>query len=75
MKGEVRLPANYLEVGLTPDGRDVIVNHPVDPETLRLGFGHIVFSPDQARRLAKLLLRAADECSPSRERRLKGPFT
>ena len=34
MKGEVLLPANYLEVGLTPDGCEVIINHPVDPAVL-----------------------------------------
>ncbi len=67
------LPEKYLEVGLTPDGREVIINHPVDPETVRLRFGHIVFSPDQARRLAKLLLRKADECSPSRDPKLSLP--
>lgn len=68
MKGEVLLPEKYLEVGLTPDGREVIINHPVDPETVRLGMGHIVFSPAQARHLAKLLLRKADECDPPKDR-------
>jgi hypothetical protein len=59
--GEVLLPERYLKVGLTPDGREVIINHPVDPETVRVGAGHLVFSPAQARHLARLLLRKADE--------------
>jgi hypothetical protein len=67
-KGEVLLPEKYLEVGLTSDGREVIINHPVDPETTRLGSGHLVFSPAQARHLARLLLRKADECEPSPDR-------
>jgi hypothetical protein len=41
-----------LYVGHTEDTHEVIINHP--------GVGHIVFSPDQARNLARLLLDAAD---------------
>ena len=56
-------PENYLEVGLTADGREIVINHPhlsVDSN----GVGHIVFSPNQARHLGRLLLRKADECKP-----------
>jgi hypothetical protein len=52
-------PENYLEVGLTPDEREIVINHPAASRE-----GHIVFSPAQARHLAKLLLRKADECKP-----------
>ena len=54
-------PENCLEVGLTPDGREVVINHP-DLQPDANGCGHIVFSPQQARWLAKLLMRKADEC-------------
>ncbi len=53
--------AGYLEVGCDERG-EIVINHPsllVDEN----GVGHIVFSPDQARNLAKLLLRHANrEC-------------
>lgn len=61
--GAVLPPENYLEVGHTEDMREIVINHPnlmVD----RNGAGHIVFSPAQARALARLLLRKADECKP-----------
>lgn len=58
---ELLRPENYLEVGLTPDEREVVINHP-DLHVDAAGIGHIVFSPAQARHLAKLLLRKADEC-------------
>lgn len=58
---ELLRPANYLEIGLTADGREVVINHP-DVQVDRAGVGHIVFSPAQARHLAKLLLRKADQC-------------
>lgn len=62
-KSTVVLPARYLEVGLTLDGREVIINHP-DLQPDAAGCGHIVFSAAQARHLARLLLRKADECVP-----------
>lgn len=52
-----------LEVGITPDGTEVIVNHP-DLLPDENGCGHIVFSPAQARALAQLLLDKANECEP-----------
>jgi hypothetical protein len=61
--GELLLPKKYLEVGLTPDEREVVINHP-DLQPDSRGVGHIVFSPAQARHLAKLLLRKAGECKP-----------
>ena len=57
------LPAKYLEVGLTPDEREVVINHP-DLQPDSRGIGHIVFSPAQARDLARLLMRKANECKP-----------
>jgi hypothetical protein len=52
--------AGYLEVGISDDGREIIVNHPdLRPDVN--GVGHIVFSPNQARSLAKLLSGKADE--------------
>jgi hypothetical protein len=60
---QVLLPEKYLEVGLTPDEREVVINHP-DLQPDSRGVGHIVFSPAQARHLAKLLLRKASECKP-----------
>jgi hypothetical protein len=47
-----------LEVGLSSDEREIIVNIPDTGEQW------ITFSPAQARHLAKLLLRKADECKP-----------
>jgi hypothetical protein len=50
-----------LEVGLTPDGREVIVNHPeLIPDERG---GHIVFSPSQAIAFAELLIKKAMECT------------
>ncbi len=56
-------PAGYLQVGLSPDCREVIVNHP-DLQPDANGVGHLVFSPDQARTFAHLLLAKADKCAP-----------
>jgi hypothetical protein len=50
----------FLEVGHTEDTFDVVVNHP-DLKPDENGVGHIVFSPAQARNLARLLLQQADE--------------
>ena len=62
-RGEVLLPEKYLLVGLTPDEREIIINHP-NIQTDANGAGHIIFSPEQARHLARLLLRKAGECKP-----------
>ena len=53
-----------LEVGRTED-HEVIINHP-DLEPDENGVGHIVFSPDQARDLARLLIMHADQCDRER---------
>ena len=50
-------PSNTLEVGT--HGGEVIVNHP-DLKPDEWGVGHIVFSPQQARNFANLLLKHAD---------------
>ena len=51
-----------LEVGTNGNG-EVVINHP-DLKPDKKGVGHIVFSPRQARNLARLLLKQADiaEC-------------
>ena len=53
--------AGILEVGTTGKG-EIVVNHPdIDPD--KDGVGHLVFSPAQARNLARLLREKADEAS------------
>jgi hypothetical protein len=49
--------AGVLEVGCNEQG-EVVINHP-DLKPDADGVGHIVFSPDQARNLAKLLTKHA----------------
>lgn len=51
----------YLEVGLN-DNDEVVINHP-DLKPDEDGVGHIVFSPQQARNLAMLLLKHADDAA------------
>jgi len=53
--------AGFLEVGTTGEG-EVIINHP-DLKPDENGVGHIIFSVRQARDLARLLLRKADEAA------------
>lgn len=53
------VPENVLEIGLTENGYDVVVNHP-KLITDDNGYGHIIFSPAQAREFAKLLIKKAD---------------
>jgi hypothetical protein len=66
--GELLPPEKYLEVGHTPDRREIIVNIPMPLADLEASVGrgghHVVFSADQARSLARLLNRKADECKP-----------
>lgn len=58
-------PDGFLEVGSTEDGQHVILNHPaIDVD--ENGCGHILFSPEQARALAALLLECADDCDLAR---------
>lgn len=49
----------YLEVGANENG-EIVINHP-DLKPDENGVGHIVFSPGQARNLARLLLKNAEE--------------
>jgi hypothetical protein len=51
--------AGFLEVGTNGRG-EIVVNHP-DLKPDADGVGHIVFSPDQALNLAKLLLTKSVE--------------
>lgn len=57
------LSRGCLEVCTTPDGREVVVNHP-DLQPDNNGCGHIVFSPAQARAFAATLIKHAEACSP-----------
>lgn len=51
--------SGFLEVGTNGKG-EVVINHPdLTPDAD--GVGHIVFSPAEARDLAMLLLRKANE--------------
>lgn len=50
--------AGHLEVGTSGDG-EVIVNHP-KMQADAAGEGHVVFSPKQARELARILEHQAD---------------
>jgi hypothetical protein len=56
-----KMNPGFLEVGLSEDQREVIINHP-DLEPDENGCGHIVFSPAEARALARMLLAKAAEC-------------
>src|SRR5688572_1882837 len=64
MRNEV---GGFLEVGANEDG-EVVINHP-DLNADANGVGHIVFSPSQARHLARLLTENADQID--RESRAK----
>lgn len=57
----------YLEVGRDENG-DIVVNHP-DLQPDANGVGHIVFSPNQARHLAHLLLKHAEESEDEARRK------
>lgn len=54
--------SGFLEVGLSANGKEVVVNHP-DLQPDENGVGHIVFAPHEAMSLAMLLLAKADECN------------
>lgn len=56
------LPNNALEVGLSRDLREVIVNHPEMTPTPGGKGGHIVFTPQQAKEFAALMAQKASEC-------------
>ena len=49
---------SILEVGLN-DRNEVVINHP-DLQPDENGVGHIIFTPEQARQLARLLFLKAD---------------
>ena len=60
----------YLKVGYT-DAGEVVINHP-DLQADENGIGHIVFSPDQARGLSKLLLKHASFAEKTKPKRPRG---
>jgi hypothetical protein len=66
--GRRRVMAGVLEVGLTCDGK-VVINHP-DLDADENGVGHIVFSAVQARALAALLLKKAEDAEADSARLL-----
>ena len=57
----------YLEVGCNEQD-EIVVNHP-DLKPDENGVGHIVFSADQARNLAELLLKHAAECDHAKRKK------
>jgi hypothetical protein len=62
----------FLEVGTNGQG-EVVINHP-DLQPDENGVGHIVFSPEQARNLAALLLRKATDAE-NEVRRVRMAYT
>ncbi len=58
----------FLEVGIDPDSFEIIVNHP-DLKPDENGVGHIVFSVNQARNLAYLLIRKSNEAEEEGKRK------
>lgn len=58
----------HLMVGVSERGDEVVVNHP-DLVTDADGIGHIVFSADEARGLAELLLKNAEAARANLRRR------
>lgn len=60
----MRPPKGFLEVGTNGKG-EVVVNHP-DLEPDEKGVGHIVFSVEEARNLANLLMSKAADASVER---------
>ena len=59
-----------LLVGIDEDGKNVVVNHP-DIDADKDGVGHIVFSPAQARNLARLLNEKANAIEPLPEKTMQ----
>ena len=55
------VPPGFIELGSSIDGNYVIMRHPHIDLDMN-GCGEIVFSPEQARELARLLVECADEC-------------
>lgn len=53
--------AGYLEVGVSEDETEVIINHP-DLQADADGCGHIVFSPQQAISFEQTVLKHAHSC-------------
>lgn len=59
----------HLLIGIDPDTKEVVVNCPAVPDFPGLEDGwHYCFSPDQARALARNLIRQADTADTMRGR-------
>jgi hypothetical protein len=58
--------SGYLEVGSNGKG-EVVINHP-DLDVDENGCGHLVFSVEQARNLARILMKQADEAEREQKR-------
>lgn len=56
-----RAPPGTLEIGITPDEREVIMNMPHTPDN-GTGFVHFAFTPMQAFALGEKLIKKAGEC-------------
>lgn len=62
--------SGYLEVGRNDSG-EIVINHP-DLKSDENGVGHIVFSPNQARHFAALLIKHADDADRERNKQRRG---
>jgi hypothetical protein len=68
-QGAIEMKDKVLEVGTNGRG-EVLVNHPnLEPDAD--GVGHIVFSPNQARNLATLLIGKANDADAELLRGMK----
>lgn len=52
------LPPGFIEMGASPDGRDVVMNLPYTPDN-GTGFVHFAFTPHQAINAGEMLIRKA----------------
>jgi len=57
----LRAAPGLIEIGVSPDEREVIANLPYTPDN-GSGFVHFAFSPRQALNLAAALIKKAKEC-------------
>lgn len=62
------MSGGFLEVGLTERGDEIIINHP-DLQPDEHGEGHIIFSVEEARGLAKILIAKAAEAEHEMQRK------
>ena len=58
----------YLQVGLTEDETEIVINH-IELDLDENGAGYMIFSEDQARNLAMLLLKKVAEVQNAKRSR------